>query len=256
MLQLKEYSGNENWPYDVVRPYSTCPVATSLTVQMMVALFRVMFVAVTALMLGPEVIGVVAGVGIGVGVGARVGAGVGVGVAAGVGVGVELGTGVVLPCSTETAASISPPKPAALLFARNLLVEWADTWWVPGRELAGTMIWLVKPFPESTRTVVPVAAPSHRSSIQSCEENPLPWIVTPRPGIATPDAVSTGANEPAPAARNGTRSAGTRRMIGIVARMSRRRRRDGGRIGGVAASSSTQRVPFQNIDVNPFRRPG
>ena len=93
----------ESVPEAVVRPYSTWPVATSLTVQMIVALVCVMLVAETDTMLGPEVVGV--GVGVGAGAGVAVGVGAGVGVATGVG----LGTGVLLPTSTETTASMVAP---------------------------------------------------------------------------------------------------------------------------------------------------
>jgi len=51
------------------------------------------------------------------------------------------------------------------------------------------------------------------------------------------------------------RRAGTRRRIGIVARTSRRRRRDAGRRERAAVCSPVHCVPFQNIDVHPFGDP-
>jgi hypothetical protein len=99
-----------------------------------------------------------------------------------------------------------------------------------------------------TRTFgMPSDDSSQLSWIQVRGAKLAPTIVSRPPGTATPEADSFG--PAAPADKNGRSRTGMRRMIGIVAAMSRSR--CGRRVGGVGigACPSIQRVPSQNVNV-------
>ena len=126
---------------------------------------------------------------------------------------------------------------------------------MPGAATAGMATCVTKPFIEVTRTVVPVGDPSQRMSTHCRGAKPVPRIVRFVPGTALPNVDSVAEREPAPTDKSGKARAGRSTRIGMVARMSRVRRRRWGRAGALAAPSSTQRVPFQNIDIDPFGDP-
>ena len=101
--------------------------------------------------------------------------------------------------------------------------------------------------------VIPVGSASHQIAIQSRVAKFTPATDNGCPATGTPTTLNDALS--ARTARNGNSRIGTRRMIGIVASASRRRRRVGLGRRSVLGRSLTHRVPFQNMRLHPFGDP-
>jgi hypothetical protein len=163
-------------------------VARELTVHRTVAEVGVRLYTLTSVI---DAVGAAVAVGAGVAVGEAVGAAVAVGEAVGAGVAVGMGVAVGLAverrtCTATTARALTR-SPLVWLFWPfwPFAVPWLEISCVPSVAAAGTKTWVVNWLFESARAVMPVGAPSQRSSTHDLASKLLPWTVNIVPGTAS-----------------------------------------------------------------------